>query len=273
METKSRGSGAPAALGRMLLGLAVMGSLAACDDAVGPSASGTQTLSVSVALSSGAGPGPAPFAQGLQLSDGVNTLEIQSAELVLREIEFERVETTGCDDDISGDDDECEEFEVGPFLVSLPLDGGVATELTAQVDTGTYDEIEFEIHKPEDQTATDLQFIQDHPAFADASIRVTGTYNGLAFSYITDLNEDQEIELVDPLVVDEDTGPVNVTLTIDLSSWFRDAGGALIDPITALEGQPNEQLVEDNIEASIEGFRDDDGDGIRHGDDDDEDNS
>jgi hypothetical protein len=95
----------------------------------------------------------------------------------------------------------------------LPLDGSVSQEITAQVDPGRYDEIEFDIHKPDDDNQRDLDFIALNPNFADISIRVTGTYNGLGFVFTSDLNEEQ---------------------------------------------------------ASIEGFRDDDGDGVRHGDDDDE---
>lgn len=266
-------SGGRVAAGRLALGALVLGLVVGCDDddVTGLPDAGTQAVSLSVGLKSTAVPSPSLFAQGLELSDGTNTLIIESAELVLREIEFERVESFGCDDDVSGDDDDCEEFETGPFLVSLPLDGSVSTQLTAQVDTGHYDEIELEIHKPDDDTAQDIEFLNQHPSFVDVSIRVTGSYNGRSFSYITDLNEEQEIELTDPLIVTTESGPVNVTLILDLSTWFLDpVGGTFVDPTTALKGQPDEQLVEDNIEASIEGFRDDDGDGVRHGEDDDE---
>ena len=40
-----------------------------------------------------------------------------------------------------------------------------------------------------------------------------------------------------------------------------DGNGLLIDPSTALADGPNEELVEDNIEASFEAFEDDDEDG------------
>ncbi len=241
-----------------------------CDDSTAPAGSaGSRPVGLSVALSgTGANPVGSLFAQALELTDGANTLVIESAELVLREIEFERVETPGCDSEL--DNDDCEEFEVGPFLLALPLDGGVAQEITAQVDTGRYDEIEFDIHKPEDDNQQDLDFIAQHPNFADVSIRVTGTYNGLSFVYTTDLNEEQEIALTEPLVVTPDSGPINVTLTIDLATWFLSPGSVLLDPHTANKGEPNENLVTENIRASIEGFRDDDSDGIPHGDDDDE---
>ncbi|UCF21019.1 MAG: hypothetical protein JSU87_06410 [Gemmatimonadota bacterium] len=256
----------------LAMALVMMAAVACANDGSvtgpgGPAGTGSVTLSVAL---TGTAPSPAAslHAHGLELTDGASTLVIESADLVVREIEFERIETPGCDSDSR--DDDCEEYEVGPFLVALPLDGSVTREITAQVDTGTYDEIEFDIHKPEDDTAADRDFISQNPNFADISIRVTGTYNGQDFLYTTDLNEDQEIHLSDPLVVQPDPGPVNVTLTIDLSSWFRTPSGLLIDPRTANKGEPNENLVEDNIEVSIEGFRDDDSDGVRHSDDDDE---
>ncbi|MGH7753399.1 MAG: hypothetical protein ACREN5_11350, partial [Gemmatimonadales bacterium] len=66
-------------------------------------------------------------------------------------------------------------------------------------------------------------------------------------------------------VVDEG-GSANVTLRLDVSRWFVNGGGtALVDPATANEGQANENLVRDNIRASIDAFRDDDADGLDDG--------
>lgn len=255
-------------MARLPLAVALMAALAACNDSTGPN-SGARTVSLSIGLAGGgASPAASLFAQGLELTDGTNTLVIESAEFVIREIEFERVETAGCDSEVG--DDDCEKFEVGPFVVPLPLDGSVTKELEAQVAPGMYDEIEFDIHKPEDNTQADLDFIALHPNFADVSVRVTGTYNGASFLYTSDLNEEQEIELTSPLNVAEGAGPLNVTLTIDLALWYSSGAGLLIDPRTAVKGQPNENLVTDNIRASIEGFRDDDRDGVPHDDDFDE---
>lgn len=246
--------------------LAVTVGLGACSDATGPGgAAGSRSVTLSFGLGSGgAAPSPSLFAQGLELTDGTNTLVIESAEIVMREIEFERVETAGCDSELGLDNDECEKFEIGPFVVPLPLDGSVSQELTAQVDTGTYDEIEFEIHKVED---FELALLGGRSDLADISIKVTGTYNGQGFEYTSRIDEEQELELSSPLIVTPDPGPVNVTLSIDLSSWFVDSGGMLVDPASANDGQPNESLVTDNIRTSIEGFRDDDHDGVPHDDD------
>ena len=53
----------------------------------------------------------------------------------------------------------------------------------------------------------------------------------------------------------------NSTIVLDLATWFVDAQGNLIDPNSANKGGDNENLVKDNIKASIEAFEDSDKDG------------
>lgn len=246
----------------LVLGLAV-----ACSDPAGPGAL-DQTVSLAIGLTGGpGGAAPSLMAAGLELTDlSGNTLVIESAEIVIAEVEFERVETTACDAEV--DDDDCEELETGPYLLPLPLDGSIETEISATVDPGFYDEIELEIHLPDDGDLSDADFIDANPGFENVSVRVTGTYNTQPFEYTSDLDAEQEYDLDPPLEVG--AGPVGVTLMFDLDAWFRTGDGTLIDPATANKDQPNEELVEDNIEGSIEGYRDDDHDGVPHDDDDDE---
>ncbi len=57
--------------------------------------------------------------------------------------------------------------------------------------------------------------------------------------------------------------PVKVTLRLDVSTWFLNAGNTgLVDPASANKGGVNENVVRDNIRASIDAFRDDDSDGL-----------
>lgn len=239
----------------------------ACNDATGPEGGTPLTLSIMVPGSGGAAPAAALFNAGeLTLSDGVNTLVIQSAEVVLREIEFERAEVLGgCgadDGEVDGtDDDSCEEFKAAPILLSLPLDGTVDQTITVAVLPGAYDEIEFDVHKLSDD-GLDQALLDQHPEFEGISVKVTGTWNGNPFEYTSDLEAEQEIEFATPLQLD---GAGNVTLSVDLATWFADGSGNLIDPSSA-----NNDLVENNIEASFEGFEDDDHDGVPHDEDDDE---
>ena len=193
---------------------------------------------------------------------GNDTIIVRSVEIVLREIELKRVEAAGCDD-IRGNDD-CEEFETGATLVSLPLGAtATATVVAVQAPPGLYDELEFEIHKPE--RPEDAAFLDANPTWAGRSIRVTGTYSQAGtrsdFTFTSDLNASQEVLISPALTVSEGTA-TNVTLRLDLAGWFlNEAGTALVDPATANKGQANEGVVKDNIEGSIDAFHDDDRDG------------
>lgn len=192
-------------------------ALAACGDSTTPGsgvALSFSTFSPSAAPSPPAGMSAVAFDD--TLTTGSDTLIITKAEIVLREIELERVETTDCDDLVATDD--CEEFEVGPILLDLPLNGGTETLVAIDVPEGVYDEIEFEIHKVSSDDPEDAEFRAAHPDLLDTSIRVQGTFNGQSFTYVTDLNVEQEFDLVPPLVIDEMTGTTNVTVRIDLDA-------------------------------------------------------
>lgn len=278
-------------IGNLALGFAAAGLLAGCgDDATGPGTGVRIRLAFRVGASTG-GASPALLAAPcdvnmttavLRCTDGStppNTLLIESVQLVLREIEFERVETVDCD--TAPDEDACEKFEGGPHLVDLPLDGSVeVTDIVDVVGDGVYDEVEFDIHKlddddPDDVAALNLWISEGKGDFTDLSIRVSTNFNGAGVqNFESDLNEEQEIELATPVTVSASTGLtelIGITFTVDLDSWFRKGDGTLIDPFTANKGELNENLVKDNIRDSIEGFRDDDHDGVAHEDDTDED--
>lgn len=250
--------------------------LAACSDNTG----GTLSLNLSsvrpsapvasAAFGGGASAAVVTAGDTTMIVLGNDTIILRSVELVLREIELKRVESAACDS-IAGNDD-CEEFETGTTLLSVPL-GATAVDAVVSVNApaGMYDEIEFKIHKPE--SSDDAAFIAANPAFDGVSIRVTGTYSQAGtrsdFTYTSDLDASQEVALSTPLTV-SDGQPASVTLRVDVSMWFLNAGRtALVDPASANKGQPNESLVKDNIEQSFDAFRDDnhdghDDDGIAH---------
>ena len=193
---------------------------------------------------------------------GNDTIILRSVEVVLREIELERVEAADCDSIM--DNDDCEKFEAGPVLAALPLGAGATeTVITVNAPPGMYDELEFEIHKT--SLSDDAAFIAAHPAFSEISIRVMGTYSQAGtrsdFVFTSELNVEQEIVLSPPLTVSEGTA-TNVTLRLDVAAWFlNEAGSALVDPATANKGQPNESVVTNRIHDSVDAFHDDDRDG------------
>jgi hypothetical protein len=239
--------------------LILAATLGACDSAPGPDQSSLVRLNIATSVAPAAAPaGEQLIGEPVEYTDGTNTLVISSIEMVVKEVELEPAEDASeCDGTES--EDGCEEIESGPFLLDLPLTGGATSVITVEVVPGTYDEFEFKIHVPEDD-AEDAAFLAAHPDFEGVSIRVQGTWNGTAFTYTTDIDAEQEIELVPPLVVTE-AGTSDITLFIDVGTWFRFSDGMLIDPSSANEGGSNEGTVENNIENSFQTFEDDDHDG------------
>jgi len=182
---------------------------------------------------------------------GNDTVIVRSVELVLRQVELKRSDVTACDAVM--DNGDCEEFETGATLVSLPLgSSAIATEVTVAAPPGTYNALEFEIHKP--SSSEDAAFIAAHPDFATISIKVTGTYSQAGtrsdFTFTSDVDQSQESSL-------------NVTLRVDISGWYlNDTKTALVDPASANKGGPNESIVSNNIQNSFKAFEDDNRDGL-----------
>lgn len=237
--------------------LAATALLAACSgDSAGPSVAGRQ-VAFQLATNPAPAGGLAALAGQEVIAVGSDTIVLTSVQMVLREIELKRVGGIVCD--TAEVEDDCEELEIDATLLDLPLGNGAQREFTVAIDTGSYGKIEFEIHKA--SSGDDSAFVALHPEFDDASIRVTGTYNGVAFTYVSDLDVEQEYSFNPPLAVTESTG-ANVTLFVDLGAWFlnQNADG-LIDPATANKGGQLEGEVKSNIEASLNAFEDDDRDG------------
>jgi hypothetical protein len=245
---------------RVFTALGVAAVAAACTTGTGPANGPTASLSFTTR------PGGAPMLSSVAALDdtiisGNDVLIITKAQIVLREIELKLANDDACDSTgVTGDDDGCEEFETGAMLVDLPLNGQVSTEITVAIPPGTYGELDFEVHKPEDDSAADSAFLAQHPTFKGVSIRVEGTFNGTPFVYESDLDVEQENELATPIVVTDSTTAVNVTMAVDLGSWFLD-GSDLVDPASANHGGQNESVVKENIKRSFRSFEDEDRDG------------
>ena len=244
---------------RLISLICAVAVLGACGDSTGVDGGATR---VSLSFSTAA-PSQAMFsvAAADTMSDGQNELILSSVEVVLREVELKRVEVVDCD--VEPEPDGCESFETGPMLVSLPLNGATTTAVSIDIDPGTYDEVEFDIHKVSNGDPEDAAFRAQHPDLIDTSVRVRGRYNGTEFTYVTDLMDEQKYDLVPALVIGDGTTSTNITLHLDISSWFADASGDLVDPASANKGEQNENLVTNNIRNSIDVFEDSDRDGTR----------
>ena len=225
--------------------------LTACDS----TASGRQPLTISFANTAApaaviADPN-AMFA--ITVTEGANTLVINKAELVLRELELKLSTTSTCA--LGTVEDSCESIELGPMKIELPTVGAIASPISATVPAGTYHEIEFDIRRPGSDPA-DVAFVAANPQFNNVSIRVEGTFNGTAFVFTSQLDQEIQIDFNPPVTIDEGTN--NVTIAVDLRSWFRNTQGTLINPATANPGQTNESSVTTRIKNSLRAFEDDD---------------
>lgn len=246
--------------------------LAACSTS-SPNTSPAGQIAFSIATrSSAAAAAPVMLASPDSQVVGEDTLVFDSVEVVLRKIDLKRQdEDVACGDTgiamsdghdgegSDGNDDACESVSAGPSIVELPLTPGASQAFTVSVDTGTFDQMHLQIHllgaNPADQA-----LLAQRPEFAGISVRAKGTFNGTDFVYINDLTANQEIRFASPLTVGT-AGPVELTLMVDVQTWFLDESGNLIDPATATLGQPNGGIVTQNIRRSFHAFKDRDHDG------------
>ena len=227
--------------------------LAACSDSSGP-----DRRTVSLSFSTQASPSFAAQSPNFDITVtvGANTIVVTKAQVVLRKLDLKQSDATSCPDDDSAHED-CNEVKLGPILVDLPLTATASGGITASIPEGTYHEIEFQIHRPTNHTG-DAAFAAANPNFANASVRVEGTYNGTPFVFTSTMTQSIELEFNPPVVINADNQ--NVTVNFDLTNWFK-VNGVVINPTTANPGQPNEQAVTQNIRASLKAFRDDDKNG------------
>ncbi len=160
------------------------------------------------------------------------------------------------DDD---DDDECPTFRVGPYLVDVPVSGADGARVAVEVPAGTYSSIRLWLHKVTSSDSADVAFRQANPDFRDISLRLEGTFNGTPFIFVNDVNAKLTVPLAEPLVVG--TGGDDVTVTIDLSTWFLRSSGGLYSPAAAnTPGQARAQ-VQNNIRNAFRAFKDKNKDG------------
>ncbi len=245
--------------------------VAACSDASGPSNGGTSNLSVAVATLTagsvgqiaGAGAIAPSLERHVTSSNGTHTLVITRAAVSLSRLELATVDSAGCaeDDHPEHDDDRCHELNTGPLLVELPVDNSVVSVLTLQLPAGTYRALEAKIRKVQTLDSGGAAFLAANPQFANASVRVEGTFDGTPFVYSGAPNASLELRFDPPLAVGSTATTVTVHVSID--RWFADGSGNLVDPATANSGGANEHLVSDNVRRSFHAFEDNE----RHGDD------
>lgn len=232
-----------------------------CSDGTGPAGTGRLTLQLVGRTSATAAP---------TYSAAADVLVISSVQVVARKIRLERAEGTCAADqaaaspgqnsrDSEGDEHagDCAQVWLDPMLLAPPVDAAAKAILSVDLPEGRYQELKIQVHKPTD-AAADATFLSANPAFQNVSVKVTGTFNGAAFTFTSALTAEVEIELEKAVEVSAAT-PAAMTLQVDLASWFAGEAGALLSPIEP--GQQVRSQIEQNIRRSFHAFEDHDRDG------------
>lgn len=214
--------------------------LTACEDLSGSEARRDASVSFHVANSASLSAG----ADLLLITEGSHTLDLQSVDVVVDEVTFERLNGQPDDDDDSETDSDSDgghnaRVRVGAATVALPLEGGVITPFSGPLPEGQYDRLELDVEYA----------------------RLRGTYDGQPFDVTVPIDAEYELELVPPLVVDANSPPPNVTVNLDIAQWLRTSSGALIDPLRLQTDAEYRAEFVRRIRASIRAMEDSDRDG------------
>jgi len=238
------------------LGIALAFSLAGCGK--NPQSSNPGSMKLSIKVMSGSPGLPGAFGRaGLRkaTSSQAQQVTITAAKVVLDEIE---IESTNRDSlDFKSD---------SAMVVNLNLTGAMTEVGTVALPFGTYDELEFEIHKLEPQ---DGAVYAANPDLQNRSIYVRGYVDGdtnAVFVFMGAIEVEQEQKFSPPLVINENSPTTNIVLAIDTSVWFSDGAGGYLDPRVS----QNRDAIARNIKASINTFEDEDDDGEEDDDSDDD---
>ena len=147
------------------------------------------------------------------------------------------------DGDHEGDDDEddekgCAVLKVGPLTVDLPLDASTALVLDALVPAGTYKGVMVQL----------------------GAVLASGTFTDTAgmshpFDFKSRGHAAIHIKFPVPITVGPSTS--NVTITVDVASWFTNSSGAVLDPADPR----NAAIISRNIKRSFRAFGDNNHDG------------
>jgi hypothetical protein len=255
-----------------LVPAAALGLFAACaggsDGSVAPVDGGATSLSVSFATAGTATVNAAGNA--VIVGTAADTMVVTKVQMVLDNVKLRKSGVAACPDSMkvsstrgrSSDDRGCSRLDLGPMLLDLPLGGTSTSPLTVTIPAGTYSQVEFELDDVNTGTRAsqaDKDFLTAHPEFRDVTVKVTGTYKGAAFTFLSRASAEVEFEFSPALVVQSGVND-NVTVKLDLAAWFKNASGAVLAPTVA-----NQATIDQNITSSFSAFGDRDRDGREDG--------
>lgn len=157
-------------------------------------------------------------------------------------------------------------FKTTPLVLELNIAGSVQEIGGLTVPFGTYNRLEFDIHRAEanDTTAMNTEqrakirqfFVGDKYSFIIEGVVVDGATQK-NFVYKSKMNMKQKIDLIQPLVVTESDNIIYATMLVSSFGWFKD-GNNILDPTNPI----NESKIDYNIRQSIKAIKDKNKDGI-----------
>ena len=222
--------------------------LAGCDSTSNDSGEAGLSINMQLAEAVRSGTASAPQDETLIIEGSNGTLTITDIGLVVAEFELEFEEDT-CDNeelDENGekiDNDDCEEFELPPSFVDLPLSTGVVALGTDLVPPGEYKELEFEVEDLEDDNDNGDEFTrlfstirESYPDWPqEASMVVVGEFAHMdgspvrPFKVYARAEIEIEMEFNPPLSIV--AGEVDKSLTIEINpeNWFKSSTGIAWD--------------------------------------------
>jgi len=241
----------------------------------------SQRISLSATISSAAHSAASGIAADVIVGGSGGKVRITSAQMVLSHLKLasdaacssssdgEAAEATGATespdasepDGNNNDEHDCESMDVAPVLINLPLDGTTKVILDAVVPAGTYTGLRAKLEAVEGDDDGASAFLTAHPDFQGVSVKVGGVFTDAGgvdhpFTFTSGVEAEIAVDFPAPVTVGASTS--NLTIDVNVGSWFTDATGAAIDPTNAA----NQTAIEQAIRASLSAFEDDNHDGM-----------
>lgn len=149
-------------------------------------------------------------------------------------------------------------FKTGPYVLNLNFNSVVNTIGSAYIPVGTYDKVQFEVHKLNtNETVPDPEFIDSVNSY---SVVVKGSYNGIRFVYKSDKSAKQKLTMPNGLVVTSTMS--NITLGVFPYIWFIDSNNLYMDPNDPNNRSTIDNNIKDNFKNNFKAFKDNDKNGI-----------
>jgi hypothetical protein len=254
-----------------LLLAALFALMAGCKDNSTAPISNDQNVFVKLTAASGASSGPITLGKSSGVLATIDSLSVDSAMVVLKDIAFiPAVDTLHTRDSVRcSSDDDAEEHGgkgprvhfKGPFLVQL-FSGQPVQIAIDTIPAGTYNGIRFSIHKLRTKD------VLKNPALPDSlvgySIVIKGSvkYAGaprVRFVYKADI--DEEFKVKGNFVVASAVTVVPYVLNFDMASWFTDPTGRILDPGSLMDRWMIRHIIKAALNGHVHGGRDFDNNG------------